>query len=327
MDYKEYLAYRQDVLAEQEDILDAGDLDLYGKFPRIDTIFSDNTGGHIGDNIHRCHLVEDFLRVYGLDGFGHNTVEKKHISFSQGVRHSIEILMDFYSDQKWLIAADNYPFYLTTAEKSGLNFNTFETLGKNGIEEILSDEESEILLVTYPLKPSGERYSLQDWLRIRLWLAQNSNRRIILDAVYVTNLAIEDELFALFHETKQAIILYSLSKAYAAPKVAGFTFSYDNDIREAFKDIARDEQAMRLCFLIFNKPEGEKRRVEIARAIQVQYEKAVEAGLVAGGKFAPGYLFYVNKGYIVDTDQKLLTVPPSVYGSEQPGEIISTLGL
>ena len=327
MDYKEYLSYRNDVLTENENIVYAGDLDLYGKFPRVDTIFADTTGGHIGENIHRCHLVEDFLRVYGLDGSKHNTVEKKHISFSQGVRHSIEIIMSFYHDKKWLIAADNYPFYLHTAEKEGLAFDTFETLGKNGLEAIMADEESEILLVTYPLKPSGERYSLQDWLRIRHWLSQNPARRVILDAVYLSNLEVEDELFSLFHETKQAVILYSLSKAYAAPRVAGFTFSYDNDIREAFKDVKRDESAMRLCFLILNKEEGHRRQDEVAEAIQVQYEKAVKAGLVAGGKFAPGYLFYVTNESNLNSKGDILTVPPSAYGSKAGGVIISTLGL
>lgn len=327
MDYKEYLSYRQKVLGDNEGIFDAGDLDLYGKFPRIDSIFADSTGGHIGNNIHRCHLVEDFLRVYGLDGSRQNAVEKKHISFSQGVRHSVEILMGFYHDRKWLIAVDNYPFYLNTAKDKGVEFKTFETLGKNGVEEIMNNEESEILLLTYPFKPSGDRYSLQDWLRIRLWLSQNPARRVILDAVYLTNLEAEDELFSLFHETKQAVILYSLSKAYAAPRVAGFTFSYDNDIREAFKDIARDEKAMRLCFLILNKEEGSKRREEVSEAVMVQYEKAVEAGLIAGGKFAPGYLFYVNNENIADMGHNLLTVPTSVYGSKQGGKIISTLGL
>jgi hypothetical protein len=327
MEYQEYLSYRKNILDGNEEVIDAGDLNLYGKFPRVDTIFADTSGGHIGNNIHRCHLVEDFLRVYGLDGSRHNAVEKKHISFSQGVRHSIEILMGFYSDRKWLIAADNYPFYLTTAHEVGVDFKTFETLGKNGIEELRADEESDILLVTYPLKPSGERYSLQDWLRIRLWLSQNPARRIVLDAVYLTNLEAEDELFSLFHETKQAIILYSLSKAYAAPHVAGFTFSYDNDVREAFKNITRDENSMRLCFLILNKEEGTKRREDVAGLVQTQYEKAVDAGLVAGGKFAPGYLFYVSDDNMVDTEQNILVIPPSVYSSNANGKIISTLGL
>lgn len=329
MNYKEFLAYRQDVLSTGSKIIDAADLDLYGKFPSLDATFPDKTGGHIGENIHRCHLVEDFLCVYRLDGSGKNSVEKRYISFSEGVRQSIETLMDFYHDKHWLIASDNYPFYLDTARNKHLDYLIFDTL-VDGTKFIQEDTDSDILLLTYPFKPSGASYERTDWENVRSWLAVDSQRRVILDAVYLFELEDENELWSLFHETKQAIILYSLSKAFAAPRIAGFTFSYDNSVREAFKGITRNEKSMRLCYLLLNKVAGKERKKELRDLIEVQYLKAVDLGLVSSGIRKPGYLFYSD--FIFNDNKEaqgseIFAVPATVYGSEISGKIISTLGL
>jgi hypothetical protein len=333
MDYRAFKKFRAEILAADPALIDASDLDLYGKFPSVETIFTDISGGHKGSNIHRCHLVEDFLRAYQLDGIeSPNAVDKGLISFSSGVRESLSILMKLFNDKQWLLPSDNYPYYLTEAEKQNVSFALFDTLEKKGLSELVAgSNDADILLVTYPLKPSGMEYTAEDGETLRSWLAVNPERRVILDAVYLFELHEEHELFALFHETRQVIILYSLSKAFAAPLVAGFTFSYDPFVREAFKSIERNEERMRLAYLLLNKDEGIERRESVLEFVSHQHFRAIESGILPRNTTGSGYLFYdANRVYSsdgIDGSGTILAVAPTVYESSAPGAIISTLGL
>lgn len=332
MDYREFLLYRSEKLAKEPGFVDAGDLDLYGKFPKVENLFTDASGGHIGDNIHRCHLVEDFLREYELDEGNDIAVEKKLVSYSMGVRQSLVVLMDLYRDKKWLIASDNYPYYQNLAQKIDLGYKTFNTLGCDGFADMMTvSTDEDILLVTYPFKPSGQSYSEEDWQSLRNWLQVDSARRLVLDAVYLFELKEEKELFKLFFETQQIVILYSLSKSHAAPMVAGFTFTFDNEIREAFKNIPRDERledTMRTCFSLLNLEAGKKRREEIRCFIQNKKASAVSAGVLPENYDAEGYLFYLTGANFNILEEKgILTVPSSVYLSEAKGVVISTLSM
>lgn len=334
MQYREYLDYRQDVIAKSSELIDAGDLDLYGKFPRVakDIFENPDEGGHKGNNVHRCHLVEDFLRVYGLDGEGENTIDKKLVSYSKGVRQSLILLMDLYKDRKWLIPSDNYPYYQNLANTMKVSYEEFDTLGYSGLENVSeASGDEDILLATYPLKPSGVEYVSKDWDTLRSWLAVNDSRRVILDAVYLFDLEGENELFKLFHETRQVIILYSLSKAFAAPYISGFTFTYDQGIRDVFKDLPREvklEEGMRLGYLLLNRPEGLNRRIEIRTLLQNCKASAIAKGILPETFVNEGYLFYLaGKDYKDLVSKGILTVPSSVYESKADGVVISTLSV
>lgn len=334
MQYRDYIDYRQDVIAKSSELIDAGDLDLYGKFPRASKELFENPeeGGHIGNNVHRCHLVEDFLRVYGLDTLGEYSIDKKLVSYSSGVRQSLVVLMDHYKDSKWLIPSDNYPYYQNLANVMKVEYQEFDTLGYEGLERVAAASgEETILMSTYPLKPSGQEYSSSDWDILRSWLNADSSRRVILDAVYLFEMNSETELFKLFHETKQVIILYSLSKAFSAPNISGFTFTYDADIRNAFKEIPRTaklEEGMRLGYLLLNRTEGLNRRIEIRSLLKNRKASAIEKGLLPDSFLNEGYLFYLTGKTHNDMINKgILTVPPSVFESKAEGFIVSTLGL
>lgn len=317
MDYEEYIKHRAQLLADGQVKIDAGDLSLYDKFPRVDTIFEDETGGHIGENIHRCHLVEDFLRVNHLT----KRVEKRYVSFSEGVRHSLSVLMELWNDKQWLIAGDNYPFYTQEADRQGLSYDTFQTLEDGASKTYFLS--GDVLLLTYPFKPSGEEYTRLDWFTLTSWLKQDRKRRIIFDTVYVLDWAYHQELFDLYQVSHQVVLLHSLSKSFAAPKVAGFTFSFDEDVRKAFTQLGKDAKKMRLCYLLLNKNEGLARKHDVIDFIQKQHDKAVRYGLIDEDTAPDSYLFYRS---MVSTEG-LLTVPPTVYNSEAQGTIISTLGL
>lgn len=333
MKYGEFLDYRKNVIAQSSELIDASDLNLYGKFARANEIIFENPneGGHIGNNIHRCHLVEDFLRVYNIDTGNEIEVDKKLVSYSHGVRQSIVVLMDFFKGSKWLIPSDNYPYYQNIANLMKLNYEEFDTLGYDALENITkASGEEDILLTTYPLKPSGQDFQDKDWNILRGWLAVDSKRRVIIDAVYLFELEGEAELFKLFHETKQVVILYSLSKAFAAPNVSGFTFTYDTDIREAFKAIPRDtvEESMRLGYLLLNRPEGLRRRDEIRGFLQNAKASAVAKGVLPETVTGEGYLFHLpEKDFGEWQSQGILSVPTSVYESKAAGVIVSTVSL
>lgn len=336
MKYREYLDYRQDVIAKSSELIDAGDLDLYGKFPRVTKEIFENPdeGGHKGTNVHRCHLVEDFLRFYGLDGTGDTgiAIDKKLVSYSQGVRQSIILLMDLYKDRKWLIPSDNYPYYQNIANTMKVSYKEFDTLGYDGLEKVsVASGDEDILLATYPLKPSGQEYDARDWDILRSWLSVNGNRRVILDAVYLFELKGETELFKLFQETRQVIILYSLSKAFAAPNVSGFTFTYDEETREVFKNLSREvklEEGMRLGYLLLNRPEGLSRRDEIRALLQNGKASAIAKGVLPETFVDEGYLFYLaGQDYEDLVSKGILTVPSSVYESSAEGVIVSILSV
>lgn len=320
MNYKKYMNYRAELGFPRKDFIDAGDLDLYGKFPQLEPV--GGLPGHKNGNIHRCHLVEDFLRFFGLN------IDKGLVAFSDGVRHSVETLMTHYADRRWIIAADNYPFYLDTADEMELSYDVFTTLEEGSLASLSSLESGgDILLTTYPLKPSGAKYSETDIAWLKNWLDEDDRRLLIIDAVYVHFFETASSIMDLFKEHERVVILYSLSKSFSAPKVAGFTFAHQPEIREAFKSLPRNDYNMKICYGLLNSPEGTQRRADVVALLQEKRLAAVKRHLIEDGPADEGYLFYVPQTWIELNNRGIMAVPASVYGSNAPGCIISTLSI
>lgn len=304
-------------MAGIETLIDAGDLDLYGKFPRPEIQPED-----VDREVYRCHLVEDFLRKYDLP------IDKSLVAFSRGVRHSLTVLMEEYKDKSWLLPSDNYPFYSKAAREAGLSSIPYETLTTGSFADLKrSTAKGDVLLATYPFKPSGGSYSTFDWAFLRGWLAADVNRKVILDAVYLFDLSSETELMDFFAESDQVTILYSLSKAYAAPQVAGFTFTKDVNVRERFKALGKDPADLKLCYSLLNSEYGDKRKVEVEWFIGLQWAKAAALGLIPEDSSFSGYLFYSHVIPARHLKNDILAVPASVFGSYKQASVISTLGL
>jgi len=316
MNYEQYLAYR-DKQRQNGSLKDAGDLDLYGKFRRaqIQPEYTDK-------EVYRCHLVEDFLGRFNLG------IDKSLVAYSSGVRHSLSVLMDEYKDKAWILPYDNYPFYEKQAKETGLQVKLYETLPTASFADLRrSSQEGDILLATYPFKPSGGSYSIFDWTFLKHWLAQDVSRRLILDALYVMNLGEEKELWDFFENSRQVVVLYSLSKVFAAPNVAGFTFTKDADIRERFKSLGKNSDSLRLAFSLLNTAYGNERQRDIEWFINGQWLKAVEAGLIPADSSYKSYLFYSGGLHSRYLQEDFLTVPASVFGSHRNTAVISTLAL
>lgn len=316
MNYEQYLAYR-DRQGQIGSLKDAGDLDLYGKFRRAEI-----QPAYMEKEVYRCHLVEDFLERFNLD------IDKSLIAYSRGVRHSLSILMEDYKDKSWILPGDNYPFYQKQAKETGLKTSHYETLPTASFADLRrSSQEGDVLLATYPFKPSGGSYSVFDWTFLQHWLDKDANRRLILDAVYVMDLSAEKVLWDFFTQNEQVIVLYSLSKAFAAPNVAGFTFAKDPDIRERFKALSKDADSLRLAFSLLNTEYGQHRKDNIEQFINAQWLKAVELELIPASSSSNSYLFYSNVVHTRHLKDNILTVPASVFGSHRNTAVISTLGL
>lgn len=318
MNYSEFKNDYEKKLLNNPSLLNAADLDLYSHFDRYENM--DIGAGHNKGNVHRCHLVEDFLREFNIEA----EVEKKDIAYSLGIKHSLDILMDIYQDEQWFIASDNYPVYLDKALKHKLFFDTFPTLDqslKSSLRD--SDNDNDILLLSYPFKPSGRLYEAEDWTALKEWQEQKPNRIIILDIVYCLDLSKEIALFQLFNESKNVILLYSLSKSYAAPNVAGFTFTKNNDLRRTFQSLVIPSEKLHKSFTLLNTDVGKERRALVNNLLEEQYDKAIKLGILSKKTAYTGYLYYLN----LDFSESILTVPTSVFQSNAQGYIVSTLSI
>ena len=81
--------------------------------------------------------------------------------------------------------------------------------------------EADILLITDPLKPLGRDITDNEYNKVKKWLAVDSSRLLIVDGVYTLNNRLNSFLLKLYEESKQVILMYSLSKAWCLPNHFG----------------------------------------------------------------------------------------------------------
>lgn len=314
--YRTYQQYRNNLnMTEHADL---GDLNLYQHFQQT---FPARTTGHKGMNIHRCHLAEDFIREYQLD------VPKQEVAVSEGVRASLLTIMNAWSDRRWAIPSDQYPVYEQYANELVTNHHTYPTLTGTTVPYW---GQAEVLLFCYPPKPSGLPASQQQKTQFSRWLAEDPNRHLILDCVYLFTL--DDPWLWSLYTTGQVTVLYSLSKAYAAPLRAGFTITKDDQLREQFKRLSRwdgfDE-----AYVLLNEHTVRRRlvREQLLQAHTLTEQMIslhqLPFTLPAADEENPSYLHHIPNLRAADlATQQVIAAPDSVYGADGHGVIISTLG-
>lgn len=276
-------------------------------------------------NIHRCHLVEDFLRFFSLP-----SDLKQEVGMSNGVKHSLGVLMDAYNIQRWVVPYDQYPVYQKLVKKHihPRGAMVYPAMGTHPIPS------GDILLMCAPNKPYGTDtpYHL-----IRKWMTNNPDGLVILDIVYLFDLKSDDRLWELY-ETGRVILLYSLSKSLAAPNRAGFVFSPIKEIRELFKSLPRDEAKLDDAYVLLN--EDQTRLNENKDFIRKQGKKLID--LLTDLSLEPlnpdsfthpdnpsylGFIEGVSGADLIGRGKGILAVPPGVYDSDAKGVIISSLGV
>lgn len=320
MNFEEFLKFKKEILTYNKDILNLAENNLYEYFP---SKIQYDGSGHINNIVYRCHLVEDWLRYYNLD-----STLKTHIGVSTGVRNSIEVLVDVFRKKTFVIPSDVYPFYQKTMKSNSIDFLEYRTLGVNELFDELKLIEADILLITDPLKPLGRDITLDEYNKVKTWLEVDSSRLLIVDGVYTLNNRLNPFLLTLYEESKQVILMYSLSKAWCLPNHFGVTLLPKNpfglEIREKFKELPKDQNKLNLSYVALNRyidyPEQLKKVLnnnlsELSSLLNIEITKP---------KDNIGYMFYIEKDYKELLKDNILVIPATVFGGFK-GSIISTL--
>lgn len=319
MNYNEFLVLKEQLLKDNKNLINLAENNLYTYHPH-QLVYQEGEG-HINGVVYRCHLVEDWLNYYGL-----SQELKKHIGVSNGVRHSLETIVEHFKERSFLIPADVYPFYQNTLNDKKVTYKEYKTLG---VDELFTDlADTDIMLLTDPLKPLGRDITINEYAHIKEWLDEDYTRLLIVDAVYLLDNKVNQYLFNLYETSNQVIIMHSLSKAWCLPNHFGVTFFPKNEmgqqLREAYKKLDKNQDKLNLAYIAINK---RKNLPELLKAKLVDNKTKVndltDLGLVTS-TWNPSYMFYSSVDFEDHLKNGILTIPASVFGGDK-GSVISTL--
>lgn len=209
MDFEQFQQQKAQLLAAQPNLVDYSET----RFAQMAQRDCPLPSVDLPIKAHRCHLAE-----WWLDQMGWSRELKPHALISQGVRHSLQLLMQHWASQPVRIAlpSDVYPVYQQQAIGAGVQWQGFESAQGWPIHW----PEVEVIVLTLPHKPWGQALAGRSLDGLMTWLAERPARRVVIDAVYQVDadwpLAVQT-----LWRTGQAIILHSLSKAWAMPWVMG----------------------------------------------------------------------------------------------------------
>lgn len=328
MNYEEFKIMKAKILENNKNIIDLSENNLY-KFMKeklnLNDITGDNIAGHVNGNVHRCHLVEDWLNHFAL-----SESYKGFVGVSDGVRHSLELLMTEFKDKQWYIPKDVYPVY---QEKAGKNlikkYKEYTTLFYDNIFKVNGiPDDIDIILAINPLKPYGRKILGSEIENLRHWLKGNPERRVVIDCVYMMDVEDNTILFDLYNETGQVYFLFSLSKTWLIPQIFGLTFIAQKDnqkVKEIFKSLKANRNNLKIAYDALNNYSSRPDMVKetLKQQIETTSKKGLEFGLIYNEE-NPSYLFYSSKDFDYWLEKGFLTIPASVFGAEK-GVVISTL--
>lgn len=321
MNYQSFLEYKDKILKENKNIINLAENNLYAYY--INDIVYDYTG-HVNNIVYRCHLAEDWLKYYNL-----NEDLKRVLGVSSGVRESLSILVQEFKNKKFIIPQDVYPFYQKTLNDNNVLFEEYKTLSfdMNNCFDFI-DKNGDILLITDPIKPLGLSLPDEFYNNIRSWLLKDSNRIVIVDSVYLFGNKINEKLLNLFLETKQIILLFSLSKSWCLPNHFGITLFPQKllYIREKYKNLKKDQFKLNLAYMALNNKTNfnEKLQEDLIRK-KIKLEELLNIKFNNDNNV--GYMFYLRENFNVLLNKNILSIPISVFGGSGEGVIVSSLGI
>lgn len=287
----------------------------------------DASAGHVNGNVHRCHLVDDWLRVKNLP-----VDLKPRVGFSTGVRHTLKLLASELSERHWIIPEDVYPVYShILGQASVFSVSKYPSIlsivpSPQLVKDIENscEQHSSVVLITLPHKPSG--ISITDCFEGLRELARSvPNSIIIVDCAYCIG-AIPEELLNIQLEFKNVILMFSLSKGWLIPDVAGFTILPTSDFMPIFRSANIPEEKLRLAYSALNSFAHVPGIVADILANYIKYSNSFLGLDLPVDYNNPSYLFYSEIEWEQWLDKGILTIPLSVFGSSGlKGSIISTL--
>jgi uncharacterized radical SAM superfamily Fe-S cluster-containing enzyme len=244
-------------------------------------------------------------------------LEKKHFEFfSVGVRDSLFGIMCADPKSTYILPKHVYPVYQQIAQSAKvetIHYNTYPICDMNSIS--LPDGNF-TLLITNPTVPNGTRLNLTDVSILLKWLNRSTTHKIIIDAVYQTEIIMENSML-LTHP--QVTYLNSLSKSHLAPLELGIVMTDISEHACAIHHIAetRDEKTVKVDL---HTP------LEQQKLFDFRWSRAVSIL----GKFdwippQSGYFTSVNVPFDkLLNEHKILGIPPAVFGSTDTSHTILT---
>jgi aspartate/methionine/tyrosine aminotransferase len=221
MNFRDFMKQRPSLLEQYPGVLDLTETSVVSALGHMRP---EPTSREMPEKAHRCHLAE-----FWLDAFSLSRTLKPQALISQGVRHSLDILLAHYARQgaRALLPADIYPVYLDIAQAHALDYAVYPA--EDSLEQALATTTCDVLLVTSPAKPWGRWLDEKELGAIRAWLSGAPHRRVIVDCVYTWDGVLDAQSMALF-ETGQGYLLHSLSKGWLRPLVMGVALVPEQDV-------------------------------------------------------------------------------------------------
>jgi aspartate/methionine/tyrosine aminotransferase len=321
MNFSDFQKLRDRTLHEPKGTLDCAATNLYAALAHL--IPPDSSAPKA--TIHRCHLAGEWAQRFG---FAREAESRALVS--RGVRDSLALLFGHYAGRNarlWL-PSDNYPVYGDLARAAQIAPQEFPTLPEPSWPDAAPWRESELLLVTNPLKPLGRWLTAHDIASLTAWLARSPQRRVILDAVYTFDTCFHPSTLALL-ATGQTILLHSLTKGWLHPRLFGTALVPEADV-PALTPVFRAQpppqaNLARARELMGRHPEMPSAvsaelaaaRERLVSMLPAQFPKSARA-------LAPGYFHVIETGWSALLEKEnVLGLPATVFGS--PRENITIL--
>lgn len=269
--------------------------------------------------VHRCHLAPVWCALRGLPPQAART------AFAcDGVRHGLELLLRAFAlaGRRIAIPRDVYPVYWRIAAATGVATSEFDTFPEFDVPKLLAQATSDgasVVLLPAPLKLHGRAWTLADAEVAARWLAEDGERRLVLDGVYAFARPLDAPLLRLT-ATDQVFYLDSLSKGWLHELVFGIALVPERD-RESLQDIFRALQprqdqlflARELMTRFHDFPV--RLANELAQRRTTLMHRLTGAG-VASRPAANGYLIAIEADATTLLEaHRVLALPASVFGS------------
>jgi DNA-binding transcriptional MocR family regulator len=268
--------------------------------------------------VHRCDLARLWCEVRGLSN--RNTTAL----ICEGVRHGLGLIFKVLAQARQRVALprDVYPVYWRIASEAGLEavaVETFPYFELRAILETSANWGTSVVVLPFPLKLHGRRWTEQEVDQAVIWLREKPQRRLILDGVYSFGLSFETLTKRLL-ETGQVIYVDSLSKGWLHELVLGVAIvperdldAYSNSFRSLQMSQANLFRARRLLsgfhrFPIRLTEEIERRRDTLSKLLNETGMRVLPAG--------QGYFIAIEgSASVLLKEHRFLTMPATVFGS------------
>lgn len=257
-------------------------------------------------------------------------LEKNKIILSRGVRDSLSSILKYlkmnYQNIKCNIPEDIYPVYQQICDEVGVKKNEYFTLSNTHIKWqniLVNNNDPEVLLITDPHSLTGEYMQNNDLYYLKTWLNNNSNKWIIIDAVY--NYTPHPNLKHPLLNEPRVFWCTSLSKTFISPLMTGIIATNVTELINDLQKLTYQPLDISKNIIIQNKYLPIQQQLYFYSAwkhLQMKYQKIIRR--------TPnnGYLLTLpfSNNYLMDK-YNIVGIPLSVFGGTNQKTVISCLNI